>query len=326
MSLNVHLLNLPEEEAFAQLRCRLGPDIRLTTGETLPGSGDVHYLVAGRPQRHHLADSPRLRGLIVPWAGLPEETRELARSFPHLTVHNLHHNAVPTAELALALLLSAAKCIVPLDQALRRHDWRPRYQPSPSLLLSGKTALILGYGAIGQHVAKLCRAFGMEVMATKRQLSSAKQSGGVSLYPAVDLADLLPRAHALIICLPLTPETRHLVGGPELALLPAAAVLVNIGRGDVVDQAALYQALLQGDLGAAGLDVWYNYPKEPEDRLHTPPGDYPFHQLDNVVMSPHRGGSSDETERLRMSHLADLLNSAADGEPVPNQIDLTAGY
>jgi len=89
---------------------------------------------------------------------------------------------------------------------------------------------------------------------------------------------------------------------------------------------ALYFALRTGQLRAAGLDVWYNYPASLEERESTPPADFPFHDLDNVVMSPHRGGGSDQTEVLRMTHLAACLNAAARGEPIPNQVDLVAGY
>jgi phosphoglycerate dehydrogenase-like enzyme len=103
-------------------------------------------------------------------------------------------------------------------------------------------------------------------------------------------------------------------------------VLINIARGPIVDEAALYNALRGGSLYGAGLDVWYNYPADEQSRSHTAPSYHPFHELDNVVMSPHRAGGSDETERLRMAHLAELLNAAARGEPMPNRVNLQAGY
>jgi phosphoglycerate dehydrogenase-like enzyme len=129
-----------------------------------------------------------------------------------------------------------------------------------------------------------------------------------------------------MVCLPHTPETTGFLGARELDLLPEHAVVVNIGRGPIVDEAALYAALREGKIHGAGLDVWYNYPPDEEARAHTPPSDYPFHELDNVVMSPHRGGGSAETDRLRMIHLARLLNAAARGEAMPNRIDLQRGY
>ena len=318
----VHLLSRPDEVALATLKSQLVSDVVLTFGEEVPA--ETRILVGGRPSLRQLS-APHLHALIIPWAGLPVETRELMHDFSHLTIHNLHHNAAPVAELTLALLLSAAKFIVPFDQALRQHDWTPRYEPNPSLLLSGKTAVILGYGAIGQRVAQVCRALGMTVLATRRH---PQGNDGIAheIHPPSALPELLPRAYALIICLPLTPETEGLLGADELALLPQEAVLVNIGRGTIVDEAALYNALREGQIKAAGLDVWYNYPPDKDGRSHTPPAAYPFHELENVVLSPHRGGHVVETEQLRMTGLAELLNTAVAGQPIPNRVNLERGY
>ena len=326
MSLSVHLLQLPyTQETVAELRARLHPEVRLTAGLELPNPADFRILVAGRPGREHLLASPRLEALVVPWAGIPDATRDLLREFPHVALHNLHHNALPVAELAIALLLAACKFVVPMDRALRAHDWTPRYQPNPSLLLQGRTALVLGYGAIGRQVARLCRGLGMEVVAVRRRPADGA-GGAVRVAGIAELHELLPRAGAILVCLPFTPETEGLIGAAELALLPAGAVLVNVGRGPVVDEAALFEALRDHRLYAAGLDVWYNYPPDEAGRSNTPPSRYPFHELDNVVMSPHRGGGSTETERLRVVHLAEMLNAAARGEPLPNRVDLQAGY
>jgi phosphoglycerate dehydrogenase-like enzyme len=329
VKLAVHLLRLPYgEEAMSHLLARLSPEIELTTGPELPDPAGYQVLIAGRPCREHLVASPRLRALIVPWAGIPPETRELMAEFPGITVHNLHHNAQPVAEVALTLLLAAAKFVVPLDRSMRAGDWTPRYEASPSILLQGKTALILGYGAIGRRLAGLCRGIGMETIATRRHASTTLQrdAEGTLIAPAAALHDLLPRADALLVCLPHTSETNGLIGAAELALLLPHAILVNVARGPIVDEGALYQALRSGSLYAAGLDVWYNYPTDDEGRPNTPPSQYPFHELDNLVMSPHRGAASTETERLRVEHLADLLNAAARGEPMPNRMDLEAGY
>ena len=110
--------------------------------------------------------------------------------------------------------------------------------------------------------------------------------------------------------------------------MPRGSVLVNVGRGPVVDQKALYEALQDGQLSAAGLDVWYNYPQNEDTRSSTPPSDYPFAELENVIMTPHRsgGGSTYDVEMLRVKHLSELLNAVVLGKPIPNQIDLQAGY
>ncbi len=326
MNLSVHYLHPPKEEFQEYLREKLVPSVELTVGDQGPIPPGTVILIAGRPKQEHLELSSNLRTLIIPWSGLPDVTRELLLDYPHISVHNLHHNATPVAELAFTLLLAAAKFIVPLDRSLRAGDWTPRYRPSKSMLLKGKVALILGYGAIGQRLARLCRAMQMRVLATKRQPDPGNGEPGVEIYPPTSLTNLLPAADALLICLPHTPETDGLIGSDELAMLPPGAVLVNVGRGPIVDEEALYLALRDGRLHAAGLDVWYNYPAEEADRPNTPPTAYPFHELDNVVMSPHRGGATTETNYLRMESLAKTLNAAASGQSLPNRVDIAAGY
>ncbi len=203
--LRVHHLEPPAAEFLVYLRSKLLPGIDLSWGGNSPIPEDTRILVAGRPQREHILACPSLERLIIPWAGLPAETRRLMLDFPHITVHNLHHNAGAAAEMALALLLAAAKYIVPLDRSLRNHDWTPRYRPSPALLLEGRTALILGYGAIGRRVAAACRQLGMTTLAVKRHPEISARSP-VAIYPTSALPALLPQAQALIICLPHTPK------------------------------------------------------------------------------------------------------------------------
>jgi phosphoglycerate dehydrogenase-like enzyme len=228
------------------------------------------------------------------------------------------------AELAVGLLLATAKFIVPLDRALRADDWTPRFQPARSLLLSGRTCLVLGYGAIGQRVARVCHAFGMRDIATRR--GPPTSDGIAEVHPPRAMPDLLPQAHALIVCLPLTPETEGLIGANELRLLPDKSILVNIGRGPIVDEDALYTALVENTIGGAGLDVWYNYPADEASYGETAPSQHRFGDLDNVVLSPHRGGKVIGTEAMRMQGMAELLNCAASGRPIPNQIDPGRGY
>ncbi len=327
MSLSVHLLHPPDADDLARLRAALHPDVRLALGPELPASPDYHVLVAGRPRREHLTASANLHTLIIPWSGLSDQTRELMLDFPHIAVHNLHHNAAPVAEMAVTLLLAAAKFVVPIDRTFRSHDWTPRYRPNPAVLLEGKTALVLGYGAIGRRAARICRGLGMRVTAVRRRPSASEETPD-EVYPPEALHDLLPQAGVLLICLPHTPETDGLVGARELTLLPPDAVLVNVGRGPIVDEEALYRALRDGTLYAAGLDVWYTYPAPGDEaaRSHTPPSQYPFHELENVVMSPHRAGGARATEFRRVIDLARLLDAAARGEPLPNRVDVRAGY
>ena len=326
MNINAHFVQPPAEIFVDQLISRLDSQVRLTTGQEELAPADTTILIAGRPTRELLAAGPMIRSLIIPWAGLPDETGRLLVEFPDITVHNLHHNAQPVAEMVLALLLGAAKLVLPFDRLLRRNDWTPRYEQSQAQLLAGKTALILGYGSIGHLTAGHCKALGMRVLATRRRPNGDSDGPADEVYSANALHDLLPEANALLICLPHTSETDGLIGQKELALLREKSILVNVGRGPIVDQEALYLALQSRHLHAAGLDVWYNYPTDSASRKQTSPADFPFRELDNIIMSPHRAGSTAESNALRMAHLADLLNAAAAGEEMPNRVNLAAGY
>jgi phosphoglycerate dehydrogenase-like enzyme len=330
MPLAVHVLNLPYGHSLDELRALLAPEIHLSGGEDV--ASDCAILVAGHPLRAQILASASLRALVIPWAGMPAPTRNLLLEIPQIAVHNLHFNAVPVAEMAITLLLAAAKYIIPSDRALRASDWTPRFrQPDPGVLVHGKTALVLGYGAIGTRVARMCHGLGMRTRAVRRQVAGVGEppvatDEGTLLYAPAALSHLLPGADFVIVCLPLTPDTDGLLGAHELGLLPSHAILVNVSRAEIVDEAALYHALRDGTVYAAGLDVWYANPGSESASVGVAPSTYPFHELDNVVMSPHRAGHAHEVEQQRLGALADLLNHAARGQPMPNRVDVRAGY
>jgi phosphoglycerate dehydrogenase-like enzyme len=314
-------------EIWQKFQALLDPEVEFVTGEQVEQQADYHVLVSGRPDREMLTASPNLHTLVIPWAGLPDVTAEVMADFPHIPIYNLHHNARTTAESAIMLMFTAAKRIIPIDRTFRQNDWRQRYAPNESIYLYQKTVLILGFGSIGEHVARACQALGMNVVGIKRNPDTPlPEDLHAEIHPPQALHELLPRADVLIITLPLTKETNGLISEEELALLPEHAVLVNVGRGAIVDQSALYHALKDGKLHSAGIDVWYNYPPDKDSYPNTPPADYPFHELDNIVMSPHRGGGSMEVEAIRMQHLAELINQLARHGEAPNKINLEQGY
>lgn len=327
MPLQAHLTKAYSSNDIDLLRSQLH-DVVLTEGKELPNPPHQQVLISGRPTREQLERSPNLHSVIVPFAGIPAPTRELLLDFPQLTLYNIPYNAKPTAEMALALLFAAAKFVVPIDQALRHNDWRPRYNGTSTIILHGKTALILGYGRIGRHIAPVCRALGMDVIGVRRtvKVEGQRAQDGTVEYSTSALDALLPRADVLLIALPHTPQTEGLIDARALAALPKSAIVVNVGRGPVVEQEALYRALKEGTLLAAGIDVWYNYPKDETDRTDTQPADFPFHELPNVVMSPHRAGWLEAAEKWRMNELAVVLNALAAGQPVPNRVDVERGY
>ena len=325
MPLHVHFYRLTLSDHNEQLQSLLQQDIKITYGEEIPDPPTYDILVYPTPTRKWLEASPNLRAIVIPWAGIPEKTREIMADYPQISVHNLHHNQFNTAELGLALLLSAAKRIIPMDQALRQNDWTPRYEPTKAILLRDRTALILGYGEIGQAIGNYCKGLGMRVIGIKNHPYRVNESE-IKIYGNDKLHDLLPEVDVLLVTLPLTEKTENLIDKEEIALMPEGSILVNIGRGPIVNQFALYNALESGHLRSAGSDVWYNYPDSKEARNNTPPADVPFGELANFVLSPHRGGMVEEVETQRVRALAELLNAAIRGEPIPNKVDLDAGY
>lgn len=331
--MRVHLLQPPEPESYRILEQILTTSspadnpVQLSFGERLPVPCDFEVLVAGRPGRAQLATSPNLHSLVIPWAGLPSETYRLLEDFPHLKVYNLHHNAAATAEMAVALLLAAARQIIPADQALRRNDWRPRYQAARGMGLAGETVVVLGFGEIGQRVGRACHGLGMQVIGVRKHPARPLLFDyPVQVHPPEALPGLLSIAQALVICLPGSLETQDWIDGQVLRAMPPGGVLINVGRGSVVDQKALFECLKDGHLRGAGLDVWYHYPANPEEVGNTEPADYPFGELENMVLSPHCAGLVEQTETLRMQHLAELLVSLAKGEEPASKIEWERGY
>jgi D-3-phosphoglycerate dehydrogenase / 2-oxoglutarate reductase len=199
-------------------------------------------------------------------------------------------NARSVAELAVGLLLALARHIVAHDRSIRGGSWGRRM----GIELAGRVLGIVGYGAVGRQVAALGRALGMQVVAHDRYVDHAD----VSL---VDLDSLLMQADAVSLHVPLTDETRHLIGGRELALMRPDAILVNTCRGGVVDEEALARALVDGRLGGAAFD---SFEREP-------PGASPLFEIDTFVASPHAGAATGEAaRRTGLAAVTELLASA----------------
>ena len=283
----------------------------------------IDVLVDARPSE--LLDGAALAHVIFPFAGLPATLGAALRERPHLTVHNAHYNAPFVAQHAVALLLAAAHRLVPHDAALRRGDWGDGQRPEPSVHLADREALLLGYGAIGRRVATVLQGLGMRVTALRRRVEADDAQEGVRVVGPNDLGDALARATAVVVSLPATPATEGLLGAAALARLPRGALVVNVGRGAVIDEDALYEALVDGRVGAAGLDVWWTYPEDRERRRATLPATRPFGLLPNVVLSPHRAEATDHAERARVEDVCATLRAIAAGE-ARHVVDVGAGY
>ena len=183
-----------------------------------------------------------------------------------------------TAELAVALMLAAARRIAEADAAVRSGEWERSAADEPiGRELAGATVGLVGFGRIARRVAELLRGFEVRLLVTSR--SSGAPSPGVE---RLELLDLLGASDFVSVHVPLTPETRHLIDANALAAMKPGAILVNTSRGAVVDTTALIHALRSGHLGAAGLDVYEDEPHVPAD----------LRELRNTVLLPHVGSAT----------------------------------
>ncbi len=255
-----------------------------------------------------------LRVVVVPWAGVGGLVMKAAKA-RGLTVFNLHHNAGATAQTAVGLLLAVTRDVVGMDREFRAGSWRARFEGAETLDLTGLTAVVLGMGAIGTQVAAILRAMEMEVIGVAR-----KERGDVWGIERLDEA--LERAEVCVCCLPLTPETRGILDRKRLSLMPDRAVIVNVGRGAVVEEQALFDELESGRFFGAGLDVWWKYPETAEERVW--PGECDWASLGNVVMTPHRGGTG-VGEMARWRAVRAVLDRVLAGD-MSGAVNLERGY
>jgi phosphoglycerate dehydrogenase-like enzyme len=209
-------------------------------------------------------------------------------------------NAEAVADMALALMLACIRRLPLLDQAVRTATWRP---DGPTRDLAGATVGVVGLGAIGRAVTRRLRGFGCRVLALEPYPDEEFCAEyGVEL---TDLADMLPRVDVLTLHAPANPSSRGLIGAPELGKLPSHAVVVNTARGDLVDQSALAAALRDGQIAAAGLDVFEHEPVPPDD---------PILQAPNTIVSGHISSYTElGLERTKQALIANV-RAVVDGQ------------
>jgi D-3-phosphoglycerate dehydrogenase / 2-oxoglutarate reductase len=220
-------------------------------------------------------------------------------------------NIVSAAELAISLLLASARFISPAHAALKAGKWaRSKYTGAE---LFEKTLGVVGFGRIGQLVAHRMQAFGMNIIAYDPYLQPAKAAQlGVEL---VELDDLLKRSDFITIHLPKTKETANLIGVEALKKVKKEVRIINAARGGVLDEAALYDAITEGRVAGAGLDVYVTEPCT----------DSPLFQLDQVVATPHLGASTDEAQERAGIAVAVSVRKALAGELVPDAVNVKGG-
>ena len=216
-------------------------------------------------------------------------------------------NADVVVQTALAGLLALARQFPRLMAAQRTHTWAPLMKTGLPRDLAGQTAVIVGWGPIGQQLGALLAALGLRVVAVRRH--AGPTTAAVETVAYEDLTAVLPRADWLVLACPLTVRTQTLVNAQALACLPDGAHLVNVARGEIVDEAALVSALQSGKLAGACLDVFEHEPL---------PADSPLWDLPNVIVTPHSAGFSDGNAAKVEQMFLDNLTSWLAGRPLHN--------
>lgn len=250
----------------------------------------------------------------VPGAGY--DGIDLSALPPTTALCNVFGHEGAIAEYVMAALLSRHVPLAEADAQLREGNWH-YWAGKPTGLrseLSAQGIGILGHGHIGKAVAARCRAFGMRVHVANR---SPVEVEGITGHGLADLKAMAGQVDILINTLPLTETTQGLIGAEILAALKPGAVVLNVGRGPVIDEAALYAELKRGRIDAI-IDTWYVYPGADNPTPH--PGTLPFHTLPNVTLTPHMSGWTRGTIDRRRADMADNINRLARGEALRNRI------
>ena len=281
-----------------------GADIALVTRD-VTGLSTKHQVLPDTQRFYDaMAASPALRWVHIHSAGADRPIYVQLRERGVQVTTSSGANALVVAHTALAGLLALARRFPQLWDAQRERRWASLMGESLPRDLEGQHAVVVGWGPIGQHLARVLQALGLRVTVVRQQEQPA---GTFPTVAATRLREVLPTADWLLLACPLTAHTRGLLDAGAIAALPAGAHLVNVSRGEIVDEHALIEALRSGRLGGAFLDVYAQEPLPPDSPLWT---------LPNVIATPHSAGLSDgNAARVRRMFLDNLRRFLA-GEPL----------
>ena len=294
----------------------LSPGSREDVRELLP---EADVVLGWAVTADNFALARRLRWIHLTAAGVgPALFPALIESNVILTnARGLH--AVAMAEHAIGLMLSFARKLHLARDAQRERRWIQRElltEPPPFRDLAGGTLALIGLGHVGRAVAERARALGLRVIALRRRPASPPDPAHEQ-WPAERLSEALALADWVVLAAPLTDGTRHLLGRTELARLKPDAVLINLGRGALVDERALIEALERGALGGAGLDVTEEEPLAEAS---------PLWNMPQVILTPHVSGLAPRLWERALEQFARNLGAYLAGRPLENVVDMRAGY
>ena len=291
---------------------------------------DIEILYSLQLPHNALAIATRLRWLQLHSAGADHILNHpiMQRDIAVTTVSGIH--ATPIAEYVFASMLAFRWQVPQWTQCQRETRWpSDRWNSYARPELRGSTLGIVGYGSIGREVGRLGKAFGMRVLALRRSPGQAEKGYAVErtgdpagaiperFFSPEHLHEMLSECDYVVVALPLTAETEHLIGEAELRAMKPSAYLVNIARGPILDEQALVRALREGWIAGAGLDVFEREPL---------PDDSPLWALDNALISPHVAGFTPRYDERAAALFVENLGRYLSGEPLLNLVDRAQGY
>ena len=318
------LLDSYDDERVAYLNQRLGAQWSIDAGSHQgdPGTLTEQLAVADAVVTQYWSErtprAPSLKLIQLPGAGFDAIDFDTVPS--GCTVCNVFEHEIGIAEYIMHALLHVEIRLSQMDEHLRTGRWQDGFVAGAPYHgeLYGKRVGFIGYGHIAREAAKRCSAFGMSIAVRTRSPAKVDpwidDTGGMN-----ELDTMLGNAQYVIVTCPLNEETRGLIAQRRLALMGRDAVLVNVARGAIVDETALYRALSDRTIRHAVIDTWYQYP-DPMAGLdnHCPPSQYSFEQLDNVTMSSHASGWTDALFKRRFAVIASNMERLSEGESLTN--------
>jgi D-2-hydroxyacid dehydrogenase (NADP+) len=294
--------------------------VKLTSGKRIPDEivyTDVLLAWAIRPE--HIAAAKKLKWIHAAMAGL---TWILIPEVVHsdIVVSNSKGvHAIPMAEHTMALILQFSRRLIECHDAQRRAHWARReiYESAVSFSeIYEKTICILGVGRIGSEIARRARAFGMRVLGIRKNVDRPVDAVD-AVYPPHMLDEILPLVDYLVIAAPATRETSGMIGQPQFSRMKPSAFVINIARGEIVDQQALVDALKEGRIAGAALDVFQPDPL---------PDDHPLFSTPNLIVTPHISAISPMLWHRITDIFVKNINRFLTGKPLINQVDKQRGY
>jgi len=287
---------------------------------------EVEVAIGGTFSKGDLEQAKKLKLIQIPFAGVDKLDFDLYKDSQDIYICNIHANRTAVAEHAFALILALAKNIVTNDRDLRLGRWHGFSTKESTIQLRGKSLGIVGLGSMGWEIAKIGHTLGMKVFALKRKIEEKdlkKKNILEFLGEEKDLEKVIKESDFIVIAVPLAKGTKGLIGEKELKLMKGK-YLINLSRGVVVDEEALFKSLKEGNLTGAAIDTWYQYPSSEQREIL--PSKYDFHKLDNIIMSPHTAGYTDRALEENIKSVFDNIVKIYYGEEPENRIDLELEY